>query len=67
MATATKKAAPKLVRPEELAKELEVSGKQIRAFLRAEFPRAAKEKNTSWQLNAAQVKRVREHFAKKSS
>jgi hypothetical protein len=56
----------KTIRPEELAKELGVSGKQIRAYLRANFPRDAKAKNTSWHLNAAQAKKVREAFAKKA-
>jgi len=60
------KTAPKTIRPEELAKELGISGKQIRAYLRAEYPRSAKEKNTSWNLNAAQAKKVREHFSKSS-
>ena len=51
------------VRPEDLAKELEVSSKQLRAFLRSNFPRKAEEKGTSWELNAKQVKACREHFA----
>lgn len=46
--------------PEALAKELGVSGKQVRAFLRANFPRAAEKKNTSWAISPAMAKKVRE-------
>lgn len=50
-------------RPEELAKQLNVSAKQIRAFLRAEFPRAVEAKGTSWTLTSKQVAAVTEHFS----
>lgn len=46
-------------RPEDLAKELDISGKQIRAWLRKQFEH---EKRTSWVLSEAQAKAVREHF-----
>ena len=55
----------KTVTPEELAKELEVSGKQIRAWLRANFPRSKEQKNTSWHLSPAMAKKVREAFSSK--
>jgi len=56
----------KYTRPETLANEMNVSGKLIRAYLRANFTRPAEQKNTAWQLTPAQVKSVRAHFAKRS-
>jgi hypothetical protein len=50
-----------VTRPEELAKELGISGKQIRAWLRKTFEH---EKRTSWLLNQKQAEAVREHFSK---
>jgi len=55
-------AAANTIRPEMLASELEVSGKQIRAYLRKEFPRTKETKNTAWELNAKQADAVRNHF-----
>ena len=54
--------APKVVRPSDLATELEVSPKALRAFLRREFPRANEAKNTSWTLTDDMVKAATEHF-----
>jgi len=54
---------PQGIRPEDLARELGVSGKLIRAFLRAEFPRPIEAKNTSWILTEAQAEAVRARFA----
>lgn len=61
------KASSKTMRPNALAKELggKVDGKAVRAFLRGQFPRKAEDRNTSWELTAAQVKAVREHFKPK--
>lgn len=59
-------ATVKYVRPEDLARELNISGKLIRAYLRANFTRSAEHKNTAWMLNANQAKKVRAHFAKRS-
>lgn len=50
-----------IVRPEQLAKELGISGKQIRAWLRRTFEH---EKRTSWLLNEKQAAAVREYFSK---
>jgi hypothetical protein len=49
-------------RPEDLAKELGISGKQVRAFLRKTYQ--DHEKRTSWVLNEKQATAVREHFSK---
>lgn len=55
--------APKVVRPKDLAEELEVDAKTLRSYLRKEFPRPAGEKNTSWALTEAQIEAARAHFA----
>lgn len=65
--TATKEAtteevAPKTYKPEELATSLGVSGKQVRAWLRATFPRPLEEKNTSWVLSPDMAAAVVKHF-----
>lgn len=52
----------KTYRPEDLAKELNVSGKQIRGFLRSEFGRSAEAKGTSWVLTAEQAEKVMARF-----
>lgn len=63
MATAkSKQTLP--TRPEELATILDVSPKQLRAFLRAEFPRPKEAKGTSWTLNEKMVSACVEHFSK---
>lgn len=65
--TKTKKAEVKeakvttVVRPEDLAKELSISGKQIRAWLRRTFEH---ENRTSWLLSEKQAQAVRDHFTK---
>jgi hypothetical protein len=50
------------MRPKDLAEELDINPKSLRAFLRREFPRDSKEKNTSWYLTDAQVEAARDHF-----
>jgi len=50
------------IRPEELANELGVSGKLVRAYLRKTFVRSPEAKNTAWVLTSEQAKDVREHF-----
>jgi hypothetical protein len=66
MATKTKdKAEVKeaaVIRPEDLAKELGVSGKQVRAYLRSEFTRPTEQKRSSWVLTPAQAEAVRVRF-----
>src|SRR5262245_4451356 len=61
-APVTEEKKPEVVRPEDLAKELGVNGKQIRAFLRATFPRPTEQKRSSWYLTEQQVKAVRDRF-----
>lgn len=50
------------MRPKDLAEELDISPKSLRAFLRREFPRASEEKNTNWLLSDEMVDKAREHF-----
>ena len=57
----------KTYRPEQLASELGISGKLIRAYLRANFTRKAEAKNTAWVLTAKQAAAVRAHFKKRRS
>ena len=40
----------KSYRPEEIASTLNVSGKVLRSWLRARYPRKPTEKNTSWSV-----------------
>lgn len=58
----TQEVEAKAIRPADLATELEVSPKALRAFLRREFPRANEAKNTSWTLNSDMVKAATDHF-----
>jgi hypothetical protein len=54
MATAKKaQTEPVTVRPEELADELGVNGKAVRAFLRKNFARAAEAKGSRWTIDAS--------------
>jgi len=53
------------IRPEDLAKELGISGKLIRAWLRKTYPRAADQKRSSWFLTQKQADAVRAHWAPK--
>jgi phage antirepressor YoqD-like protein len=48
--------------PKALAAELEINPKNLRAFLRQEFPRSNQEKNTSWRLTEAQIEAARARF-----
>jgi hypothetical protein len=47
--------------PEELARELSVSAKTIRAWLRTEYPRGA-EHDQPWRLDQDQASAVRARF-----
>jgi hypothetical protein len=51
------------MRPDELARELGVSGKTIRAWLREKYPRPAGEQHAPWHLTATQERTLREQFA----
>lgn len=55
------------IRPEDLAKEIGVSGKVVRAFLRRTFPRKVEAKGTSWTVDAQVAKTTREHFAARAA
>lgn len=59
--------AAKTMRPEALAKELGISGKVLRAWLRANHARPASQKRTSWEIPAKVVTEAREHFAKRTA
>jgi len=48
--------------PTELASELGVDPKRVRAYLRANFTRPIEAKNTSWMLSAEVAEAVIEHF-----
>lgn len=52
--------------PTELAKELDVDAKRVRAYLRTTFPRTAEAKNTSWMLSAEVAEDVRKRFTPKA-
>jgi hypothetical protein len=56
--------AAKTYTPAELAKELGVSPKVLRAYLRKEHTRSAEAKNTSWVIPAAVATKARKAFAK---
>jgi hypothetical protein len=57
----------KTYRPEELADELGVSGKLVRAFARKTFPRSPEAKNTAWVLTNGQAEAIRKHFLARRS
>lgn len=49
-------------RPEELATEFGISGKELRDWLREAYPRAEDEHGTDWHLTHDQVQRARRRF-----
>jgi hypothetical protein len=63
--TATASSACADMRPDELARELGVSGKTIRAWLRETYPRRAGEEHQPWHLTATQIRAVRERFSER--
>lgn len=53
----------KTMRPNELAEELGIDPKRLRAWLRAsDFARPAEQKNTNWLLTPDMVEAVKAHF-----
>lgn len=50
-------------RPEDLAHELGITGRQLRRWLRLAYPRDPAEKGLSWHLSVEQVAAARLHFA----
>jgi hypothetical protein len=71
----TKKAQPvqeestesTVIRPNDLATELNVDPKRVRAYLRQEFSRADEAKNTNWELTPEMAAKVRERFTASES
>ena len=59
--------APRTFTPSELAERLNVSPKNLRAYLRANFPRNAEAKNTSWTIDLDTAKAVQAHYAERAS
>lgn len=51
------------VRPEDLAREIGVSGKTLRAWLREEFPRPRSQFHKPWYLEVRQAEAARRHFS----
>src|SRR4051794_37233541 len=51
------------MRPNDLADELGVDGRQLRGWLRDMYPRPATERGASWTLTAEQVAAARVRFA----
>lgn len=49
--------------PDELARELGISGKHLRAWLREQYPRTEEMKNKPWNLTAAHESAARRRFA----
>jgi phage antirepressor YoqD-like protein len=60
----TKTETPQGTRPEDLAKELGITGKQLRGWLRQTFPRPAEQKRSSWYLTEQQVEAARTRYTK---
>lgn len=58
----TQPAEAKIIRPNDLAKELGVDPKRLRAYLRAEFTRPNDAKNTNWELTPEMVSKATERF-----
>jgi len=55
---------PKTYTPAQLALELGISPKVLRAYLRKEHTRAPEAKNTSWVIPAAVAAKAKKAFAK---
>lgn len=60
---ATKKVT-KTYTPKQLADELNIDPKKLRAYLRKEYPRTVEEKNTSWTIAESAAAAARKNFAK---
>jgi len=50
--------------PSDLAEELDISPKSLRAWLRTNFSRPADAKGSRWVLTADQEKAARKHYTK---
>src|SRR5689334_13926085 len=51
------------MRPNDLAEELGIDGRQLRGWLREAYPRRASERGASWELTEEQVLAARARFA----
>lgn len=56
-----------IMTPKALAEELSIDPKTLRTYLRKAHARTVDAKNTSWTLDEATVKSVREHYASKAT
>jgi hypothetical protein len=52
------------MKPDELAEELGISGKTVRAFLRERYRRGGARRYERWYLTEEQIAAVRENFAR---
>jgi hypothetical protein len=50
------------MRPDDLARELGMDGKDLRGWLRQRFPRSAPEHGTNWYLTHQQVSMARRRW-----
>ena len=50
------------ITPRELARDLDVSGKRIRDYLRSRYGKLAERQLTRWELTDAEASDVRTHF-----
>lgn len=57
----------KTFRPEDVATHLGVSGKLVRSYLRATFPRPIEAKGTTWVLTERQAAATIKHFMARRS
>lgn len=62
MTKQTKYALDANVRPEQIATDLGISGKIVRAFLRQTYTRPIEAKGTTWVLNGEQANATFDHF-----
>lgn len=53
--------------PDDLARELGTTGRQVRAFLRARYPRSDYDLGARWDLTADQVSEVRARFSTRAA
>ncbi len=53
------------VRPEDLATEWAISGKELKDWLRKTYPREVEQHASNWYLTHAQVERARSRFGPK--
>jgi hypothetical protein len=56
--------AANIMTPKQLANDLGVDPKRLRAYLRANFTRPNEVKNTSWAITPNAANAARKHFAK---